>query len=153
MCKFRYLLLILLFHQSCEPDDVCNVENPSTPQLVFRLYDANQPSQLKSVDTLRVKDTENESILQMINTDSIAIPFQINANKMNLDFMISVGISDELLIDYQTQDMYLSRACGFQSTFIINEIEIGSNQSWINKIEIVTNEVLVDTLAHVKIYH
>ena len=124
MYKFRYLLLILLLHQSCEPDDVCNVENPSTPQLVFRLYDANQPSQLKSVDTLRVKDNENESILQLINTDSIAIPFQINSNKMDFDFMISGGISDELLIDYQTQDMYLSRACGFQSTFIINEIEI-----------------------------
>ena len=145
--------MILLLHQSCEPDDVCNVENPSTPQLVFRLYDANQPSQLKSVDTLRVKDNENESILQLINTDSIAIPFQINSNKMDFDFMISEGISDELLIDYQTQDMYLSRACGFQSTFIISEIEISSNQSWINTIEIVTNEILVDTLAHVKIYH
>ncbi len=145
--------MILLLHQSCEPDDVCNVESPSTPQLVFRLYDANQPSQLKSVDTLRVKDNENEFILQLINTDSIAIPFQINSNKMDFDFMISGGISDELLIDYQTQDMYLSRACGFQSTFIINEIEISSNQSWINTIEIVTNEILVDTLAHVKIYH
>ena len=99
MYRFRYLFLILLLHQSCEPDDVCNVENPSTPQLVFRLYDANQPSQLKSVDTLRVKDTDKESILQLINTDSIAIPFQINANKMDLDFMISAGISDELLID------------------------------------------------------
>tara|TARA_B100001248_G_C27350506_1_gene441100 strand:- start:880 stop:1341 length:462 start_codon:yes stop_codon:yes gene_type:complete len=153
MYRFRYLFLILLLHQSCEPDDVCNVENPSTPQLVFRLYDANQPSQLKSVDTLRVKDTENESILQLINTDSVAIPFQINSNKMDFDFMISEGVSDELLIDYQTQDMYLSRACGFQSTFIINEIEISSNQSWINTIEIVTNEILVDTLAHVKIYH
>ena len=153
MYRFRYLFLILLLHQSCEPDDVCNVENPSTPQLVFRLYDANQPSQLKSVDTLRVKDTENESILQFINTDSIAIPFQINSNKMDFDFMISEGISDELLIDYQTQDMYLSRACGFQSTFIINEIEISTNKSCINTIEIVTNEILVDTLAHVKIYH
>ena len=153
MYRFRYLFLILLLHQSCEPDDVCNVENPSTPQLVFRLYDANQPSQLKSVDTLRVKDTENESILQLINTDSVAIPFQINSNKMDFDFMISEGVSDELLIDYQTQDMYLSRACGFQSTFIINKIEIRSNQSWINTIEIVTNEILVDTLAHVKIYH
>ena len=153
MCKFRYLLLILLLHQSCEPDDVCNLENPSTPQLVFRLYDANQPSQLKSVDTLRVKDTDKESILQLINTDSIALPFQINANKMNLDFLVTGGISDELLIDYQTQDMYLSRACGFQSTFIINEIEISTNKSWINTIEIVTNEILVDTLAHVKIYH
>ena len=153
MYKFLYLLLILLLHQSCEPDDVCNLENPSTPQLVLRLYDANQPSQLKSVDTLWVKDTENESILQFFNTDSIAIPFQINSNKMDFDFMVSGGISDELLIDYQTQDMYLSRACGFQSTFIINEIEISSNQSWINTIEIVTNEILVDTLAHVKIYH
>ena len=84
--------MILLLHQSCEPDDVCNVENPSTPQLVFRLYDANQPSQLKSVDTLRVKDNENESILQLINTDSIAIPFEINSNKMDLDFMIPGGL-------------------------------------------------------------
>ena len=92
MYKFRYVLLILLIQLSCEPDDVCNIENPSTPLLVFRFYDANQPSLLKSVDSLRVKDTKSKSVLQLINSDSIAIPFQINANKMNLNFTISGGI-------------------------------------------------------------
>ena len=145
--------MFLFLNSSCEPDDVCSEANPSTPQLVFRLYDSSQPNELKAVDTLRIMSLGDQAPLEFINTDSIAFPLQVNANKINADLTISNGITDRIEIDYLTKDVYLNRACGFQSTFQIHTIEIDQPANWINSIEIITNEVITDTLAHVKIYH
>jgi len=153
MRKIRFFFLVLFLSASCEPDDVCSEANPSTPQLVFRLYSSSQPNEFKAVDTLQIFGLDEEVPLKFVNTDSIALPLQVSTEKINLDFTLSDRGTERLEIDYQTQDIYLSRACGFQSTFIINEIEIINNNSWINSIEVVTNKVVTDTLAHVKIYH
>lgn len=145
--------MFLFLNSSCEPDDVCSEANPSTPQLVFRLYDSSQPNELKSVDTLRIMSLGDQAPLEFINTDSIVFPLQVNANKINTDLTISNGTTDRIEIDYLSNDVYLNRACGFQSTFQIHTIEVDQPANWINSIEIVTNEVIIDTLAHVKIYH
>ena len=145
--------MFLFLNSSCEPDDVCSEVNPSTPQLVFRLYDSSQPNELKAVDTLRIMSLGDQAPLEFINTDSIVFPLQVNANKINTDLTISNGATDRIEIDYLSNDVYLNRACGFQSTFQIHTIEVDRPANWINSIEIVTNEVIIDTLAHVKIYH
>jgi hypothetical protein len=153
MRKIWFFFLILFLSASCEPDDVCGEANPSTPQLIFRFHSSSQPNEFKAVDNLQIFGLGEEVPLEFINADSIALPLQVSANKINLDFTLSDRGTERLEIDYQTEDVYLSRACGFQSTFIINEIEIINNNSWINSIEVVTNKVVTDTLAHVKIYH
>ena len=145
--------MFLFLNSSCEPDDVCSEANPSTPQLVFRLYDSSQPNELKAVDTLRIMSLGDQAPLEFINTDSIVFLLQVNANKINTDLTISNGATDRIEIDYLSNDVYLNRACGFQSTFQIHTIEVDQPANWINSIEIVTNEVIIDTLAHVKIYH
>ena len=145
--------MFLFLNSSCEPDDVCSEVNPSTPQLVFRLYDSSQPNEFKAVDTLRVIGLNEEATLEFINTDSIAFPLQVNASKINADLTISNGVTDRIEIDYLSKDVYLSRACGFQTTFQIHTIQVDQPINWVNSIEIVTNEVIIDTLAHVKIYH
>lgn len=153
MRKIWFFFLFLFLNSSCEPDDVCSEANPSTPQLVFRLYDSSQPNELKAVDTLRIMSLGDQAPLEFINTDSIVFPLQVNANKINTDLTISNGTTDRIEIDYLSNDVYLNRACGFQSTFQIYTIEVDQPANWINSIEIVTNEVIIDTLAHVKIYH
>lgn len=145
--------MLVFLNYGCEPDDVCSEANPSTPQLVFRLYNSSQPSEFKAVDTLRIMSLGDQAPLEFINTDSIVVPLQVNASKINADLTISDGVTDRIEIDYLTKDVYLSRACGFQSTFQIESIAVDQPSSWINSIEIVTNEVIIDTLAHVKIYH
>ena len=145
--------MFLFLNSSCEPDDVCSEANPSTPQLVFRLYDSSQPNEFKAVDTLWIMSLGDQAPLEFINTDSIVFPLQVNANKINTDLTISNGTTDRIEIDYLSNDVYLNRACGFQSTFQIHTIEVDQPANWINSIEIVTNEVIIDTLAHVKIYH
>ena len=153
MRKIWFFFLFLFLNSSCEPDDVWSEANPSTPQLVFRLYDSSQPNELKAVDTLRIMSLGDQAPLEFINTDSIVFPLQVNANKINTDLTISNGTTDRIEIDYLSNDVYLIRACGFQSTFQIHTIEVDQPANWINSIEIVTNEVIIDTLAHVKIYH
>ena len=153
MRKIWFFFLFLFLNSSCEPDDVCSEANPSTPQLVFRLYDSSQPNELKAVDTLRIMSLGDQAPLEFINTDSIVFPLQVNANKINTDLTISNGTRDRIEIDYLSNDVYLNRACGFQSTFQINNIKIDQPSYWVNSIEIVINEVITDTLAHVKIYH
>ena len=153
MRKIWFFFLFLFLNSSCEPDDVCSEANPSTPQLVFRLYDSSQPNEFKAVDTLRVMGLNEEATLEFIDTDSIAFPLQVNASKVNADLTISNGVTDRIEIDYLSKDVYLSRACGFQTTFQIHTIQVDQPINWVNSIEIVTNEVIIDTLAHVKIYH
>lgn len=153
MRKIWFFFLLLFLNSSCEPDDVCGETNPSTPQLVFRLYNSSQPSEFKAVDTLRIISLSGETSLEFFNSDSIVLPLQVNASKINADLTISNGITDRIEIDYLAKDVYLNRACGFQTTFQIQTIEIDQPASWVNSIETVTNEVIIDTLAHVKIYH
>ncbi len=145
--------MFLFLNSSCEPDDVCSEANPSTPQLVFRFYDSSQPNEFKTIDTLRVMGLNGVATIEFINTDSIAFPLQVNASKINAALTISNGVTDRIEIDYLSKDVYLSRACGFQTTFQIHTIEVDQPINWVNSIEIVTNEVIIDTLAHVKIYH
>ena len=145
--------MLLFLNSSCEPDDVCSEANPSTPHLVFRLYDSSQPNEFKAIDTLRIMSLGDQGPLEFINTDSIVFPLQVNANKINADLTISNGITDRIEIDYLMTDVYLNRACGFKSTFKILSVEFDQPANWINSIEILTNEVIIDTLAHVKIYH
>lgn len=153
MRKIWFFFLLVFLNYGCEPDDVCSEANPSNPQLVFRLYNSSQPNEFKAVDTLRIMSLGDQAPLEFINTDSIVVPLQVNASKINADLTISDGVTDRIEIDYLTKDVYLSRACGFQSTFQIESIAVDQPSSWINSIEIVTNEVIIDTLAHVKIYH
>lgn len=153
MRKIWLFFLLLFLNSSCEPDDVCSEANPSTPHLVFRLYDSSQPNEFKAIDTLRIMSLGDQAPLEFINTDSIVFPLQVNANKINADLTISNGITDRIEIDYLMTDVYLNRACGFKSTFKILSVEFDQPANWINSIEILTNEVIIDTLAHVKIYH
>ena len=153
MRKIWFFFLLLFLNSSCEPDDVCIETSPSTPQLVFRLYNSSQPNEFKAIDTLRIMSLSDQAPLEFINTDSIVFPLLVNASKINTDLTISNGITDRIEIDYLTKDVYLNRACGFQTTFQIQAIEVDQPTNWVNSIEIVTNEVITETLAHVKIYH
>ena len=47
-----FLLLIVVFISSCEKDDFC-IE-PVTPNLIIRFYDADNPTEFKSVSELYV---------------------------------------------------------------------------------------------------
>jgi len=160
-------LLIFISFSSCEKDDIC--VDGDTPLLIIRFYDANNPTEFKSVIGLRVvgvgKTTTVGTFADRSALDSVAIP--LNPTLDSTGFLMindskddnngnEAGEIDVLDFSYQSVNTYVSRACGF----IANYENLDSNltidaQNWIQSIEIAKTTVQLEetTTAHVKIFH
>ena len=55
MKKLISLLLLFTFGlSSCEKDDICDANTPTTPRLVMTFYDISSPTKTKNVTNLKV---------------------------------------------------------------------------------------------------
>ena len=100
---------------------MCVVNKSIDPTTCFRLYDSSQPNEFASL--IPYGNGLEREANEFINTDSIAFPLQVNASKINADLTISNG-SQIVLKLIISEDVYLSRACGFQTTFQIHTIQV-----------------------------
>lgn len=152
MIRKVFYLLILVSVVCCEPDDLCAESIADTPDLVIRFYDADQPDQLKPIPSLTATGQDLETSLVFQETDSIALPLRVNNNQTN--FVLSKDeVEDVLEAQYTTSDHYISRGCGFKTLFSVENLQIKEPYNWIQSVELITSEVVHDSLAHVKIYH
>ncbi len=159
------LLLVLVFIFSCEKDDIC-VEG-DTPLLVIRFYDSLNPTEFKSVNNLRVIGLGQENPVSTFtdrsSIDSIAIPLRIN--QPNTSFLIisdsatdeddmETGNIDTLTFIYATEEVFVSRACGFVANYndLTDSLNTGS-ENWIQSIQIVDSTINSQSSAHVQILH
>lgn len=82
MKKFSVLaILIILTGLSCERDDICSENTPTTPSLVIRFYNVDDQEQTKQVRLLTVNGIDSEGnplddIVSSISTDSIVLPLR-----------------------------------------------------------------------------
>ena len=157
-------LILALFFTHCEKDDIC-VEG-DTPLLILRFYDVADTSTPKEVPSLRVvglgQSTTVNTITDRASSDSIAIPLRIN--EANTTFLLITDSADEdevetgnidtLTFNYTTNEVFISRACGFIANYegLSDELTADS-QNWIQNIEIVSPQVQKLDSAHVKIFH
>jgi hypothetical protein len=128
----------------CEPDDICIEGIPGTPQLIIVFYDNDNPDQAK------------EELLYDGTTDSIAIPLKIKENSSTFSFISTDNntIFEELLrVDYTTNDEFISRACGFKTSYKNISISHLNSATWIKNIKIITDSISNINKAHVKILH
>lgn len=152
MVRKIFCLIGLISVIGCEPDDICESSIPDTPALIIRLYDANQPDQLKPVNSLTARGQGVETLLVFEQTDSIALPLRTTQNQS--DYVLTIeGLEDMMLTEYSTSDKYISRACGFKTLFSINNIQIEEPKNWIQSIELIDSQVVHDSIAHVKIFY
>lgn len=179
MKKISALLLLLIFIiiPSCEKDDICAETTPTTPKLILRFYDITSQDDTKSVTGLRVTglDDSDEDVeisdLNVVTTDSIKLPLRTDADVTKFTFHkdytvddngtpdnpdddIILGNPDSVTINYQREDVYVSRACGFKTIF--NNLTISvelDGDNWIVNSEIINSIVENETTAHVKIFH
>ena len=157
---------------SCEKDDICPDSTQTTPQLVVAFYDALDPQQSKTVESLAVyaiKDSELILIenINGINTDSIAIPLRNDIGVSNFRFIKNYSVENDIIfgdlnhvyIDYEMTDVFISRACGFITNYsILSLVPYDILQDppvigWIDGYEIVNPIVTNENQAHVKILH
>jgi hypothetical protein len=153
---YLFLSLIALLISSCEKDDFC-IE-PITPNMIVRFYNATNISETKAVNDLTINISNLDSIYTNVSLDSVVIPLDVTSNQIIYNFSSGSNL-DILTIDYEIEEVFVSRSCGFKAIF--NNVTVTSDVSndWIIGLtETLENTITIPTIndesaAHVQIFH
>ncbi|MBU3822367.1 hypothetical protein KO566_09865 [Flavobacteriaceae bacterium XHP0103] len=177
--KIALLLIIVILvatNTSCERDDICPESTPTTPKLIIEFYNNNAPENLKAVPKLRVQGINNNEALpgyDIVNTNNIELPLRTDTiatqyklhnnysindngtpNDTSDDFLN--GNEDIITIKYNTEQIFVSRACGYKTIFnnVSLTIEEDSNNWIISRQSVNDNQSVEDeTTVHFYIFH
>ena len=160
MKKIISTLIIGFYLISCEPDDICLTTIPDTPKLIIGFFDESTGLKKEVLD-LKVQGNNSEEIYLFQTTDSISLPLKnlekITSYALVKNFKENInnsGNRDHLLVSYQYNHIYISRACGYVSNYDINQVVIeNDNSNWIIKSEIINSQVKDEKTIHVKVFH
>lgn len=180
MKKIIALLFIISFaSSSCEKDDICDANTPTTPRLIIEFYNRINPSVLKNVTDLKVigegKDNDEPIIFNAAVTDStkyifngtrIALPLKINEETTTYTFILNSRNSNTALIDtdkvtfnYSRDDVFVSRACGFKTLFqfaptnpIVQTAIPATKQQWMQYISVEKSNIENENDTHIKVF-
>jgi len=177
MKKILYFLLLFAFGlSSCEKDDICDGNTPTTPRLIITFYDITNPSIRKSVTRLKViGEGQPEGVVfnknsidetrYLTSSDSIAIPLKTDADTATFEFILNSGSAnatltntDKIKLNYTRQDAYVSRACGFKTIYRLDtqtpfeKTDSGNDGIWLQQIQVQNPNIEFENETHVKIY-
>ncbi|EDP96437.1 DUF6452 family protein [Kordia algicida OT-1] len=180
------LLIAAFISFSCEKDDICVEGTITTPLLVIEFFDINNNSGeelAKNVTNLWVEAVDpNTEVINGVTfivdpiqttpqtTNTVSIPLRtqegttayrfISGYEEDEDGMQIAGNEDILTFNYETQEIFLSRACGYITNYTLNindgAVVTDDSENWINTdtgILISNINVQNETVTHVKIYH
>ena len=170
----KTFLLVLFFaftFYSCEKDDICDANTLTTPRLVIEFYNFSNPSILKNFTNLKVVAvgmTDGVVINggAITNGNKISIPLKTNENSTSYSFTLNSGNSNPALVnediikfDYLTQELFVSRACGYKTNFILDPVNpythsdgAAADQKWIKFISVEKSNIVNENEAHIKIF-
>ena len=169
MRKIYLLVLALaLFFSSCEKDDICDANTATTPRLVIQFYDFANPSVLKNVTNLKVVGAGmTDGIIfngtETTSGNTISIPLKTNDVTTSYTFTLNSGNSNPALVnvdniqfDYTTSDVFVSRACGFKTIFMLNPTNPYTHtiaaDKWIKYISVEKSNIENENETHIKIF-
>lgn len=175
-----FALFITLPLISCERDDICAATTQTTPRLLIEFYDSANTDDLKNVPRLTVygenlitNPTEDSDTTLVFNQNKnlIELPLKIESEdettitltRFVLEKETNLRVDDDnstesnidkIEISYQTEFVFVSKACGYKSIF--NNLDINldlDGNTWIDNIEIVETTIENENTTHVKIFH
>ena len=151
MKKYIVFLGLISTLVSCQ-DDFCVDE--TTPNFIIRFYDKDSTVDVSKNINLIVNVADLDSLFEGTSIDSIYLPVDTTDTIVTYNFSIldSLNSEETLTINYEVEDVYVSKACGFKSIFNNVSLTVSQN-NWIDSIVQVQSEIINDTQAHVKIYH
>ena len=164
MKKIIILLLITLVFSSCEKDDVCAETTPTTPKVVIEFFDAaNATDTPKNVTNLKITAANFTSSIIYNGTNKIKVPLKTFQDNSVLSFTLNGSVdptsddnSDEITFNYSRIESYISRACGFKTTFLLDTttpiLLTPDITNWIQNIVVVKSNIENENETHVKIY-
>lgn len=167
----------MISFSSCEKDDICDADTPTTPRLVIEFYDYSSPSTLKEVTNLKVigdgmdlgivlNSTASDDSQYLSNGSTISIPLRTDADSSTFQFILNYGDdtaslidTDEITFNYTREDVYVSRACGFKTLFTLNQTNPivqtavpTTKQKWMTYITVEKSNIANEDETHVKVF-
>lgn len=184
-----FLLLFTFGLSSCEKDDICDPTTPTTPRLVISFFDASDATLPKKVTNLKVvgKDKDGKDLSTGIifnesatgdakyyanGVTTVSIPLKTNENSTTYSFTFNSLSTDPNLINvdviqfnYTHHDSYVSRACGFKTTFILDpfsniapltspfiQTDPAADGKWMKVINVSEYNIESENETHLKVY-
>ncbi|MHC0448377.1 DUF6452 family protein [Flavobacterium sp. 3-218] len=179
MKKIIAILLLFTFGlSSCEKDDICDANTPTTPRLVITFYDSANPTKTKNVTNLQVIGegmeqgivfNENlavdDTLRYVTNGSQVLLPLKVNDStttfKLTFDSLNTNPAAvntDVLKFNYTTQNVYVSRACGFKTIFQLNNTDPfirtdpDGDTVWMTRIDLENPNIESENETHIKVY-
>ena len=155
---FYSLLIIFIFN--CEKDDICLEGTPGTPRLIIRFFDQNEKIIPKPLSNVKIKALSKDEDYVVFSGDSLGIPLKLISNSTiytfkYLDVLDNQEKIDTLKFNYEREDYYVNRACGFLSNLIFTSpaLEILDKESVFLGFKILNDTIKNENQAHLAIYH
>jgi hypothetical protein len=156
-------MLIGFFFSSCEKDDICDTATPTTPKVVIEFYNALATTTTKNVTNLKITATGFTSELKYNGVSKITVPLKTFADVAALNFNLNGSAdptsddnSDEIVFNYTRKTVYVSRACGYKTLYILNTTNpvtvTPDANNWIQSVTVSQPNIENENETHVKIY-
>jgi len=161
---FLILLVLSVTFSSCEKDDICDAATETTPKLIIEFYDILNPTVLKKVTNLAVKEVGSTSVINFNSESEIQLPLKTNEDITKYSLIlnstdVTIDNEDFLQFNYTRQNIFVSRACGYKTIFTLDpttpyiKTETSTPDGyWIRNITVETSNITTENETHIKIY-
>ncbi|WP_347051713.1 DUF6452 family protein [Flavobacterium olei] len=178
MKKIISILLLFTFGlSSCEKDDICDPNTPTTPRLVITFYDISNPAKTRNVSNLMVIGEGmkegivfneslpvTDSLRYVTSGSSVMLPLKVTDSTVTYKFVnnslseIPTAITtDVITFNYTPQNVYVSRACGFKTIFQLNVDPFvitnpDGSTAWMTQVNLQNPNIESEDETHIKVY-
>ena len=170
------LLALACYLIACEKDDICPEDTPTTPSLIIEFYDKDNRTELKNVINFKYFAEGSTDTIPVtepgVNTsfNRIEVPLRVDADVTKWGFIYSEQVTggfitntDFMEFRYDRNETYVSRACGYRTTFTLlpNTPESPNpvlsdapepDNLWIEDFDVETTNIQNEDEVHIKIY-
>ena len=170
----KLLLLIILISysfSSCEKDDICDANTPTTPRLIIEFYYNDNRENKKNITNLSLLGDGLTAAILFTTGTKIQVPLQLTTTSTKYTFTLNANNDNPALIfkdiiqfNYSTKTVYVSRACGYKilfdlntdstlpNPFVLNDDPAVTNGNWIKDITVEKFNLETENETHIKIY-
>lgn len=171
MKKIFILLLFVISITSCEKDDICDATAVTTPRLIIDFYDNLTIGTIpttKQVTNLGIAAQGFQTGILYNAVTKIQVPLKVTDDTTAYTFTLNAGAtiaplpqSDVLEFNCTRKNEFISRACGYRTTFTLNSVSLNGTivtptntitSTWIQKIQVIKTNINNENETHIKIY-
>jgi hypothetical protein len=141
----------------CESDDICD-RKVNTPRLVVRFYNAQNHSISLNTSGLTVYGEGTATpVVSNAAIDSLVLPLKIESpTTFVLQSVVSSTVTQTatLTLRYESHHDFVSKACGFNTTFSGLSAELTpATGGWLKGLEIRNTDIKDEKKAHLYLFH